>query len=101
MNKVDQLKMKELEWSQDFPQANGSYLLPWRPEFWSNLAQNLMQPIPYPNDASDKIDYAQPAGLRDIHVWKCGRTDARTDGRTYAGWSPILKAHAELSALVS
>ena len=22
-----------------------------------------------------------PAGLKDIYVWKCGRTDARTDGR--------------------
>ena len=24
-------------------------------EFWSNLSQNLMQPFPYPNDASYKI----------------------------------------------
>ena len=33
-----------------------------------------------------KFDYDRPAGLRDIHVWKCGRTDgrARTDGRTPA-----------------
>ena len=33
----------------------GSYLLPWKPEFWSDLAQNLMQPFPHPNNASDKI----------------------------------------------
>ena len=33
----------------------GSYLLPRKPEFWSDLAQNLMQPFPHPNDASDKI----------------------------------------------
>ena len=33
----------------------GSYLLPWKPEFCSDLAQNLMQAFPYPNDASDKI----------------------------------------------
>ena len=33
----------------------GSYLLPWKPEFLSNLAQNQMQPFPHPNDASDKI----------------------------------------------
>ena len=48
--------MKELEWSQDFPiKPYGSYLLPWKPEFWSDLAQNLMQPIPQPNDALDEI----------------------------------------------
>ena len=33
----------------------GSYLLPWKPEFWSDLAQNLMQAFHHPNDASDKI----------------------------------------------
>ena len=32
----------------------GSYL-PWKPEFLSDLAQNLMQAFPHPNDASDKI----------------------------------------------
>ena len=47
----------------------------------SNLAQNLMQQIPHPNDASDEIWFNWPAGLRDIYVWKCGRTDARTDWR--------------------
>ena len=25
------------------------------PEFWSDLHQNLTQPFPHPNDASDKI----------------------------------------------
>ena len=29
-----------------------------------------------------KFGCNRPAGLRDIHVWKCGRTDARTHGRT-------------------
>ena len=24
-----------------------------------------------------KFDLDQPAGLRDIHVWQCGRTDGR------------------------
>ena len=33
----------------------GNYLLPWKPEFQSDLAKNLMQPFPHPNDASDKI----------------------------------------------
>ena len=32
----------------------GSYLLPWKPEFQSDLAQNLMQPFPL-NDALNKI----------------------------------------------
>ena len=45
--------MKLLEWPQHFP--IGSYLLPWKPEFWSDLAQNLMQPFPLLNDALDKI----------------------------------------------
>ena len=52
-------KMKALACSQHFPHYNlkgyGSYPLPWKPEFQSDLAQNLMQPFPHPNDASDKI----------------------------------------------
>ena len=32
-----------------------SYLLPWKPEFLTDLHQNAMQPFPYPTDASDKI----------------------------------------------
>ena len=31
-----------------------------------------------------KFDYDLPAAFRDIHVWKCGQTDAHTDGRTPA-----------------
>ena len=39
-----------------FPlQVYGSYLLPWKPEFLSDLAQNLTQPFPLLNDALDKI----------------------------------------------
>ena len=33
----------------------GSYMLPWKPEFQSDLAQNLMQPFPLLNDTLDKI----------------------------------------------
>ena len=29
--------------------------LPWKPEFWSNMSQNLRQPCPHPNDATHKI----------------------------------------------
>ena len=31
--------------------VSGSFLLPWKPEFWSNLPPNLMQPFPNPSDA--------------------------------------------------
>ena len=31
-----------------------------------------------------KFDYDWPAGHRDINVWKCERTDRRTDGQTLA-----------------
>ena len=30
-------------------------MLLWKPEFWTDLHQNLMQTFPQPNDASDKI----------------------------------------------
>ena len=33
----------------------GSYLLTWKPEFCSDLTQNLMQSTPNPNDAPDEI----------------------------------------------
>ena len=29
-----------------------------------------------------KFGCNRPAGLGDIHVWKCGRTHGHTDGRT-------------------
>ena len=50
-----------------------SYLLPLKPEFWSDLAQNLMQPktFPTPIMLQMKFDFDQPAGLRELHVWKC------------------------------
>ena len=31
-----------------------------------------------------KFDCNRPAGLGDIHVWKCGRTDGQTNARTPA-----------------
>ena len=76
-------KIEELECSQDFSHYNpmGGYLLPWKPEFQSDLAQNLMQPFPHPNDALLKFDCDRHTGCGDIHVWKCGRTDGRTPAR--------------------
>ena len=41
-----------------------------------------------------KFDYGRPAGLRDIHVWKCEHTYGHTD----PGSSPILEAHQKPSA---
>ena len=48
--------MIEKRWRHHFPHyVNKGFLVPWMPEFWSNLPQNLMQPFPYPNDATHKI----------------------------------------------
>ena len=79
-------KMKALEWTQHFPHYKpyGSYLLPWKPEFQSYLVQNLMQSIPHPNDASDKICIRLAHWLRrylSLKMFTDGRTDALTDGR--------------------
>ena len=94
MKKI-QSKMKELECSQDFSHYKpyGSYLLPWKPEFQSDLAQNLMQPFPHPNDASVKIWLQSADWLRRyscLEVWMDGRTDTQTDARTDAGSTGIL-----------
>ena len=62
-------------------QPYGSYLLPWKPEFRSYLVQNLMQSIPHPNDASDKIWLRLAHWLRRYSSLKMF-TDARTHGRT-------------------
>ena len=35
--------------------VNGGFLLPWKPEFLSNLPQNHMQPFPHPIDATHNI----------------------------------------------
>ena len=67
----------------------GSYMLPWKPQFWSDLAQNLMQPIPHPNDALDEIWLWSTGWYQRyscLKVW----TDTRSDARTDAGSSPIL-----------
>ena len=63
-------------------------MLPWKPEFWSDLAQNLMQSIRHPMMLQMKFDHDRPTGLRDIHGWRCGHTDT--------GSSPILFGSGEL-----
>ena len=46
-----------METSFSLLKVSGGFLLPWKPEFWSNLPQNLLQhsPPPNPNDATHKI----------------------------------------------
>ena len=48
----------------------GSYPLPWKSEFLSDVVQNLMQPFPHPYDARLHIifDCNRPTGLRDFYV---------------------------------
>ena len=56
----------------------GSYLLPLKPEFQSYLVQNLMQSIPHPNDASDKIWLGLAQLLRrysNLKMFTYARTD--------------------------
>ena len=55
-------------------------MLPWKPEFRYYLAQNLMQPIPYPNNALDEIwlwltSWSQRYPC--LKVWTDPRTPAR------------------------
>ena len=55
--KKDRIKKKQEKVETSFIPlyVNGGFLLPWKPEFWSNLPQNLMQPFPHPIDATHKI----------------------------------------------
>ena len=66
--------------------VNGGFLLPWKPEFWSNLPQNLIQPFPHLSDATHKIWSRLANCLQrysSLKVWT-------TDGRQTIG---ILEAH--------
>ena len=81
--------MKELEWSQDFPHYNhmGAICCHRNQSSEWILPKTKCSLSPTPMMLLMKFDYDWPAGFRDIiHVWKCGRTDTRTD----AGSSPIL-----------
>ena len=76
--KKNKSKMKELEWSQDFPHYNPMGAI------WSDLTQNLLQSIPHPNDASDEIWLWLVGWFQRyscLKVWTHRRMDARTDGR--------------------
>ena len=102
MKKI-QSKMKALELTQHFPHYNpimayGSYLLPWKPEFQSNHVQTLMQSIPHPNDASDKIWLRLAHWLRRYSSLKMF-THGRTDGRRIDRYT--ISSPCEPSAQVS
>ena len=81
----------------------GSYPLPWTPEFRSDLAQNLMQPFPHPNDGSDKISLRLANSLRRYLSSKMF-TDTHTDTKTHTQTTARLvyyKLTFEPSAQVS
>ena len=55
--KKDRIKNNREKVETSFSQlkVNGGFLLPWKPEFWSNLPKTLIQPFPHPNYATYKI----------------------------------------------
>ena len=79
----NQSKMKELEWSQDIPHYNPMKAIYCH----GNQSSDPIKPktkysqSPTPMMLLMRFDYDWPAGLRDIHVRKCGRTDGRTQAR--------------------
>ena len=83
-----QPKMKELAWSQYFPHYNhiGSICRHGNQRSDLILPKTLCSQFPTPMMLQMKFDYDWPAGLRDIHVRKCGRTHGLTD----TSLSPIL-----------
>ena len=81
--KKNKSKMKELEWSQDFTHYNPMGAIychgnqssdPTLPKTYCNQSLTPMMLLM-------KFDYDWQTGFRDIYVWKCGCTDAHTDGR--------------------
>ena len=61
--------------------------MPWTPEFRSDLAQNLMQPFPLPNDGSDKISLRLAHWLRrysSLKMFTDTQPDSQTDTQTTA-----------------
>ena len=69
--------------------THGSYPLPWKTEFKSDLAQNLMNPFFHPNDASDKNWLQSACWLQRYSCLKV-LTDGGTHTRTDAGSTSIL-----------
>ena len=51
--------------------VNGGFLLPWKPEFWSNLHKTLCSLSPTPMMLHIKFNQDRSIGFRDIQVQKC------------------------------
>ena len=79
------LKIKALEWSQDFTYHNPMGAICCH----GNQSSDLMQPFPHPNDASDKMWLQLAFWLRRYTCLKV-LTHTQTDGQTDAGSPPIL-----------
>ena len=78
--KKNQLKMKELEWSQGFTiKTQWELSVAMETRFWSDLAKNLMQSIPHPNDAPDGIWLQFASWSQEILMFES--VDSRRDGR--------------------
>ena len=61
--------------------------MPWKPEFGSDLAQNLMQPFPHPNVTLDKISLILAHWLRrylSLKMFTHRQTDTQSDTQTMA-----------------
>ena len=86
------IKMKELEWSQDFPHYNpmGAICCHGNQSSDPILPKTLCSQSPTLMMLLMKFYDDWPSGFRDIHVRKCGRTHGRMDRRTDAGLIPIL-----------
>ena len=65
--------------------VNGGFLLPWKPEFWSKLPQNLMQHFPHPSDATHKFWSRLVGWLKRYSSLKVWTTTDDDDGRTTDG----------------
>ena len=83
-------KMKALEWSQHFPHYNPMGAIRCHGhQFRSDLAQNLMQPFPRPNDGSVKISLRLAYWLRRYSSLKMS-TDTQPGTQTDDGSTGIL-----------
>ena len=66
-------------------------MLPWTPEFWFNLPQNLMQPFPFSSDATYKIWSGLAYWLQrylSLKVWTTDDDDGRMTDHWYTISSP-------------
>ena len=71
----------------------GRFQLPWKPEFWFNLPQNLMLLFPHQNDAKVKIWSRLanwPQRYSSLKVWTTTTTEGNDDRRRTIG---ILRAY--------